>query len=249
MDDTQTIEAPVETGTAEPQVKTDGEEQLSKDNYTKDEVSKLISGRVNKLNEKYSSWGELEKMGLTAQQIREAYEKGRTQSQSQKKVEAPTETEEEKKVRDYMEKVFPGISSVKEMQNAMQFMFQARADQITRSNTEILRGVAKESGIADEFFDDLNDLVSNSIAKNKQDLVDYQRTGDMSIVKKHFEIVKKKLSSINIQNNADLLKRKEKTNGLPPRFPQGGVPAPTSDTKKMNKQELMNAAFERIKQG
>jgi len=91
----------------------------------------------------------------------------------------------------------------------------------------------------------LHDLVAASIQRSPEDMQRWNKTGDIAVVRKHFNAVSEGfLRNLTGKRDAVYGKAKDKTVKLPPRMPQGGAPAVTAKKQPMNDEERANAGFE-----
>ena len=253
-----TAEAPASTGAPEGQSAPASGEKSS---YTKDEVSQIVQERL-KAWQKYGKPEELETRLSRAEQLERFYaglsqQMGRPgQTPGQFAPQQP-ETEEDKKVRAYMERIYPGLGKWQEQQQAVQTQLQELHQRqwaaVTAQSQASLKDFASKAGYKDDQFATLEQHVANSIRGNPQDLQEYTRTGNLDIVKKHFDAIDKWVKGFAAapaaSQTAQYAKDKQKTVNLPPRIPAGGVPAPTASKKKLSDDERISAAFEAFRKG
>ena len=231
--------------------------------YSQEEVSKLVSTRVNELNAKWERFGKPEDVERRLQQAEklEQWANGIRQQMAQagavpgQRAQADGKeslSEEDKKVQAYLERIYPGIGNALTLQQRMsQELVGFRVQQFATTNREVLKGLAEAAGgYGPEHLEGLEQHIANSIRSNPQDWQAYLQTGDPAIVKRHFEAVDKwakglapKPPAVDAGKAAAAAKTKVKTTQLPPRMPPAGVPAPTSGTKKLSDKERIDAAF------
>lgn len=259
-------EAVVEQGSPEAAVVEgqDGQEQGQNGNgtprtYSEKEVSEIVSKRVNEWN-RLGKPDELQNRLSRAEQL-EKFVAGLQTQFTAKNGQLPgqeagaPETEEDKKVRAYMEKLYPGLSKWQEqngqIQQQMASLDQFRWQSVTQNNKAALRDLAVKTGYKEEHVAELENRVADSIRGNREDLMKYLQTGDPAIVKKHFEAIDKWIKGFAPppSASADYAKTKAKTSNLPPRMPSGGVPAPTSEKKKLTDKERVDAVWNEYKKG
>ena len=260
---TGTAETAEITETAPPQTGAGGQPQPEKTSYTKEEVSQIVQERLKS----WQSFGKPEELQTRlsrADQLERFYaglsqhmgNSGQYPGQNQ---QAP-ETEEDKKVRAYMERMYPGLGKMNEdkmaIQQAMQTMQQRQWQAITSNSQAALRDMAVKAGYKEEQLagpEGIEQRVADSIRGNQKDLADYMRTGDPGIVKRHFQALDNWIKGFSAApvatQTAQYAAAKHKTSALPPRIPPGGVPAPTASKAKLTNEERISAAFEAFKKG
>ena len=252
--------APAETPAAgAPEGQPSPDEKTS---YTKDEVSTIVQERL-KAWQKYGKPEELETRLSRAEQLERFYfglsqQMGRPGQIPGQAAQQP-ETEEDKKVRAYMERIYPGLGEWQKerqtMQQAMAELHQRQWQAVTAQSQASLKELAIKAGYKEEQLAGENGIeqrVADSIRGNPQDLQAYMKTGDPAIVRKHFEALDKWVkgfSSAPAAGTAQYAADKKKTANLPPRIPAGGVPAPTASKKKLTNEERVGAAFKAWTQG
>ena len=230
-----------------------------KSSYTKEEVSQIVQERL-KAWQKFGKPEEIETRLTRAEQL-ERFHAQLSQQMGRSGIpgrEAATpETEEDKKVRAYMERLYPGLTKYQEQQQAFAQQFQELSQRqwqiVTERSQSALKDMASKAGYKEDQFATLDQHVANSIRGNPQDLQEYMRTGNVDIVRKHFDAIDKWVRGFSAApvatQAAQYAADKKKTAALPPRIPAGGVPAPTAQKKKLSNEERVSAAFEAFKKG
>lgn len=169
-------------------------------------------------------------------------------------------TEQDVKVRDYLETLSPGFTNWQTEKEAMvsqlQQVMEYQWGMVTERNVSSLRSWAEKDfpgGLKPEQLKGLDDMVANSIRGNQEDLRKYLTGwGAQEIVKKHYDEIVKNIKSYagapaNVAPNATRARDAANAARLPPRMPQGGgVPAPTATKGKMSDKERIDAAFARF---
>lgn len=226
--------------------------------YTEEQVSEIVSKRVNEWNkfgkpeEVQAKYARLEQMEQWAQQLQGRLAKqGETPGQANPPA---AETEDDKKVRAYIDKLYPGLSKwqdqQKQLMNHVGSLEEHRWQAVTNNSRQSLKEIAVKAGYKEEQFGDLEQRVADSIRGNVQDHQAYLQTGNPAIVQKHFDMIDKWVKGFAPPPPAattQYAKDKVKTALLPPRMPPGGVTAPTSNTKKLSDGERVSAAWEAFK--
>lgn len=251
--------------TAAPAETTEGAAPAGK-TYTDAEVQGIVSKRVNELNKRWERFGkpeDLDQRLTRAQQIEQWAEQMRAGFTDKRDLPGRTSaaplTEEDKKVQQYMERLYPGITKYQERLQAFEGQTQQLNDfrwqQIADRNRQSLSELATKAGYkpeqilaTDPAAQCIEKYVADSIRGNAKDYQDYLKTGSPEIVKRHFEAVHNWIGGFAPKPpaatppNVTAAKDAAKLKGLPPRMPAGGVTAPTSGKKKMSDRERIDAA-------
>lgn len=165
-------------------------------------------------------------------------------------------SEDDKKVQAYLERLYPGISQMKQamqtMQSSQEQMEQFRWQQIAATNESTLKNMVAAAGYPEAQFQEIANRVAHSIMGNRQDYAAYiQNNGNFEVVKRHFEALDKWIKGFAPTPQAPAgaagyAAAKGKTAGLPPRMPAAGVPAPTAQKQKLSKDQHVDAAFKAL---
>lgn len=266
--ETETLEAPVvETPAAETPA-ADASAAAPK-TFTQEQVSAIVQERLKGWS-KYGKPEELDAKLSRAEQVEKWATEMRSQFSATGEPKLPGAemktalTEEDKKVQAYMERLYPGITKYQER---MQTFEQRTAEldgfrwqSISNNNRKSLSEIAEKAGYkpeqvlqSDPNVPCIEKYVADSIRGNVRDYQEYMKTGNPSIVQKHFEAVDKWIKGFAPQPpaapapNAAAAKDAAKIKGLPPRMPAAGVSAPTSGKKKMTNEERITGAWESLR--
>lgn len=241
-------EAPAAEGQEAPAA--EGAEKAAPKTYTEEQVSKIVSERVK-------AWNELGKPDDIKSKLAyaEALQKhfsampGADGKIPGSAAQAP-ETEADKQVRAYIEKLYPGMGKFREFQSQVSqvigSMAQQRAMEITTRNETTLAGIAEKDGYSKEQMPLISDLVAASIRSTPEDLAKYQQTGSFEVVQKHYAQVSQSFDGLARSRASRYAQTKEKTANLAPKLPGAGLPAPISKQKKVTDEERRAAAFARL---
>lgn len=240
------VETPaIEQGSESPIADKSGAEtpaQTKERTYREKEVSEIVSKRVNE-------WSQLGKPEELKAKLAE-YERMKAAFAPKPEPTQPAEDPQAKQVREYMEKLYPELKSLGQFQAQYQAQAQAAVQAVTDRNLEVMGKLVEESGFSKEVLPFIDNAVADSIRSSKEDLAKYQETADPEIIKKHYNLVKTGfLSRLGAVKNAEYEAKKGSTKNLPPAFPKGGIPAPTSKQKKLTDSERQAAAHEMLSKG
>lgn len=255
------VEAPApQINASEPLPNEDG--VVEGKQYTSKEVSEIVQKRLKgwsefgKPEELKGKLSRYEQMERWANNLRNQF--GNQTGQPNGQNPPAPETDQDKQVRQYMERLYPGMQKwqqeKQQLANYVQSLDAFRWQTITEKNSNYLKDAATKEGYKPEQLEQVEEHVKNSIMGNQEDLKAYLTTGDQNIVKKHFDAVNKWVRSFGppappTAPAAALAINKGKLAGLAPRMPQGGVAAPTSTKKKLGDKERIDAAYEAFSKG
>ncbi len=241
----------------------EGSVDAASKSFTQEQVNGIISERLKgwqkygKPEEVESRFKRLEQLEQFVGNMRQQFSDGRSLPGQQ--AQAP-ETEADKQVRAYMERMYPELKTLRQSQEAysqqIQHLDAFRWQVITDRSNGYLSNVMKSAGYQDSHFEKMAQMVVNSISANPQDHQHFLRTGDLNIVKKHFDAVDAGIKSFGFAAPAAVpvaaarAQTGVRAGKLPPRMPAAGVPAPTSKpASKLGDKERIDAAFAKFKEG
>ena len=216
--------------------------------YTGEELGKIVSTRLNESQSKFfSEFGvkSADELKAQIQQFRQMQDVLKSKDQ-----QVDPET---KAFREYMEKQYPQLSKIDQIAQAAQSADERVFNSyVQQGHAEIDKMVGDKLGLTDEGQKSIiRDLVANSMKSNQEDMQKWARTGDVSIVKKHFdEVFSKHLDPMFRAASAKYVTAKTaQIKGTPPRLPEGGAPAPTSKEKALDRDERVSGAFKKFQTG
>lgn len=213
--------------------------------YSTDEMTKIVSSRLADQEKKYAPWKELGDANEVKARLAaaERYEKAF-------RGDAPTgPTAEEKELRELLSKNgFVQKDEVDGIKAQLQAIDKARYDAHANTGRGLIAKLASDKfGTSDAAdLESFETLVSASIAKDREALAAWN-SGDTSVIAKHFEKVFNAPMFKNASARYSSGKAKDKAE-VPPSMPKGGIQAPSSEERKMSKEERHDAAWKRIQE-
>lgn len=216
--------------------------------HTSDEVSKIVSERVNETNARWKDFGDpkaLKERLARAERLEKAL-KGEDKPEDQL-------TAEDKEFRTYMEKMYPEVAQMRSFSERQKAMETVLYQQQAKEGQGILAGLVEKSlGSRDEKTTALVDrMVADSIMADEESRTAWFQKRDMSVLAKHFEKVWNSEIEPVLQANAARYsdgKAKDKRE-VPPQMPRGGAPAATSKDRQLTPDERRDAARKFFRDG
>lgn len=211
--------------------------------YKDEDVQRIVRER---LADEQKKWAPYKELGDAAE-VRARLERADRYEKAFKGDEPKGPTAEERELRELLSKNgFVQKDEVEGIKAQLQAIDKARYDAHANAGRGLIAKLAQEKfGTQDAAdLESFETLVSASIAKDKEALAAWN-SGDTGVISKHFE----KVFNAPMFKNASALYSKGKARDkaeVPPSMPKGGVQAPSSEERKMSKEERHDAAWKRI---
>lgn len=213
--------------------------------FTSDEVSNTVRERLAQEQKRWEGFGD-------PKDLRARLDRAERLEKALKGDDPNQQSPEDKEFRSYLERQYPGIKNLEQLEQMAQGASQRLFQQQVQSSEQEVGRLAKDAfGLEDPAHVEIvNDLVAKSIAGDPEALAAW-RNGDTSVVGKHFEkVAKDRLDPLLRTASARYAAAKTKNgNELPPRMPPGGAPAPASKDGPMPRDARIKGAFEKFKAG
>ena len=228
-----------------PQAEGQGQGGEENRTYTGKELGEIVSKRLAEEMDK-AGIKDWKAIGLSPQEARERLSRLDQFEKVSKKEGGPELDPNLKQLKSVIEQLFPRLAKLDEISGGVEQISQrefARAVDAGHSEINSLAAQLEIKDPKDQQF--LHDLVAASIQRSPEDMQRWNKTGDIAVVRKHFNAVSEGfLRNLMGKRDAAYGKAKDKTAKLPPRMPQGGAPAVTAKKQPMNDEERANAGFE-----